>query len=69
VASPALVAALGLELHDPELGPSFVAQHLGFHLDLRHVLAVEHPLIVDEQQRLKRHPRTLVSGQPLDEQG
>src|SRR3954453_17402739 len=70
MARAALVAALGLELEDPELGPALVADDLGPHRRLCELGAVEHRIAVaGQQQRNEVDRRAGLIGQPLDEQG
>src|SRR4051812_24687994 len=64
VAGAPLVAALGLELDDAELGPALVADDLG-----RDGAAVHGVAVADEEERLEVDARTGLAGQALDEQG
>src|SRR5881397_4016565 len=66
---PALVAALGLELHHAELRPALVAQDAGRDADARHRLAVNDLRPVHVQQRLELDALSVANRQTLDEQG
>src|SRR5947209_356514 len=69
MAGAPLVAALGLELDHPELGPALVAHHARLHADAAEIVAAEDVGAVDVEQRLELHRLALARGQPLDQQG
>ncbi len=69
MAGAPLVAALGLELDDAELGTALVRDHLGLDLDVRQSVAIDDIGAVNEQQRLQRDGLAVAGGQALDEQG
>src|SRR5579875_3748172 len=64
-----LVAALGLELDDPQLRPALMGDDLRLHDGGGERLAVGERIAVDEQQRLQIHGCALVGRESLDEQG
>src|SRR5579875_3139346 len=70
VTGAALVAALGLELDDAQLGTALVRQHarLDPHLGPR-LAAVDHLIAVHIQQRFERAALSFAHGQALDQQG
>src|ERR1700733_4960618 len=68
MAGAALVAALGLELDDAELGAALVGDHPGRNRPARQPLAVDHIGAVDKQKRRQRNRLAVADGQPLDEQ-
>ena len=51
----ALVAALGLELDHPQLGPALVGEDPGLDADVGQIVAVDDVGSVHEQERLQRH--------------
>ncbi len=69
MAVASLVATLGLELDDAQLGPTFVSENAGLDLDARQPVHLVDDLgAVDAQERLERDRVTLGRGQALDEQ-
>src|SRR5215207_5614291 len=68
VAVAALVAALGLELHDAQLRPALVRDDLRLDLHLREVVTVDDLVVAAVEQRHERDARALVDGQLLHEE-
>src|SRR3984957_10863415 len=68
VAGAAAVAALRLELEDPQLLAAQVPDDRRLHLDLGQRGGIEDRLVGAVEQRLERDRRALGLGQPLDEQ-
>ena len=68
VAVAALVAALGLELHHPELRTALLREDPRLDLDLGQIRAVDDGRAVDVQQRLELDAGPVVVGQALDQQ-
>ena len=68
VAGAALVAALGLELEDAQLGAALVGEDLRRDLDTGEALGVEDRIVGAVEQRLERHGRAFGRGQAFDEQ-
>src|SRR5215212_1540095 len=67
---PAAIAALGLELEDPQLLPALVADDLRLYRRPGELRGVEHRLALSrQQQRHEVDRRARLVGQPLDEQG
>src|SRR5579871_5427508 len=66
VAGATAVAALGLELEDPQLRPADVADHGRLDRDLAEPVGVEDGLVRAVEHRLERHRRALGVGQALD---
>src|SRR3954469_11581143 len=68
VAGPALVAALRLELADPDLLAALVSAHDRLDLDLREAIRVEDGVVRAEQQRLEGDLRALVLRHAVDDE-
>src|SRR3954470_14966686 len=66
MAGAPLVAALRLELADPDLLAALVPPHNRLDLDLREAVGVEDGVIRTEQQRLEGDLRPLVLSQAVD---
>ena len=70
MARGALVAALGLELEDAQLGAALMAEDLGLDLDAAEVGAREQRVLAARvEQRLEVDRGALVARQAVDEQG
>src|SRR3954465_16068598 len=69
VAGRALVAPLGLELEDADLGPALVADDGRLHGHLAEVRAEQRLVAARVEQRLEVDRRPLVGPQTLDEEG
>src|SRR4051794_10867861 len=68
VAGRALVSALRLELEDAQLRPALVPEHGRLDRDLAELGAEQRLVAARVQQRLEVDRRSLVGGQPLDEE-
>src|SRR6187431_2958786 len=62
------VAALRLELADPDLLAALVAAHDRLDLDLREAVGVENRVVRAEQQRLEGHLGALVLSHAVDDE-
>src|ERR1700761_5773650 len=68
MAVAAAIAALGLELDHTQLGAALVRQDRGLDGDLGEVVAIDHVVAIDVEQRVKLDLGAVVHGQALHEE-